>query len=149
MKEFIKNLATPHSDSMFGALWDFVNFETALKFAVLYMFVIWIALVVWVIKDVTNRTSNIFLQIICILLVVLLPFMWIFLYLLVRPGNTLLEKHYSEIEENLDTMAEFIALHVQEKKTQEEEKKAIKPKPKYQTKSQKRKNKKKAENLEK
>ena len=145
MKQFIQNLSTPNSDSLFGKIWEFVNFEMALKFLILYLFVIWIAVVVWVIKDITNRSSNIFIQILCILLVVILPFLGIFLYLLIRPGNTLLEKHYSEIEENLDTMAEFIAQHVQEKKEAEENKKPVKSKPKYQPKSEKKKNKKKPE----
>ncbi len=87
-------MRAPNSESLFGRLWESVNFEMALKFLVLYVCVIWIAIVVWVIKDITNRSSNVLLQILSILLVVILPFVGIFLYLLIRPGNTLLEKYY-------------------------------------------------------
>ena len=110
MNEFIKNFRPPNADSWFWQLWQWVNFETALKFLVLYIFIIWIAIVAWVIKDITNRTQSVVLQVFCILLVVLLPFVGIFLYLLIRPGNTLLEKHYAEIEENLEIISEFIAI---------------------------------------
>jgi len=119
MNEFIRNMRVPAPDSLFGKLWEVVNFEMALKFAVLYVFIVWIATVVWVIKDITNRTSIIILQILCILLVVLFPFIGIFIYLLIRPSNTLLEKYYSEIEENLDIVSEFIQNHITEKNEKE------------------------------
>jgi glucan phosphoethanolaminetransferase (alkaline phosphatase superfamily) len=84
-----------------------------LKFFILYICIIWIATIVWVVKDITNRSASITAHVLCILLVVLLPFIGIFLYLLVRPSNTLLEKYYSEIEENLNTMADFIHQHIE------------------------------------
>ncbi len=139
MNEFIKNMRTPSPDSLFGKLWEVVNFEMALKFAVLYVFIVWIATVVWVIKDITNRSSVIVLQILCILLVVLLPFIWIFMYLLIRPSNTLLEKYYAEIEENLDIVSEFIQNHIAQK--DEQDSWQTKKEKKYQSKADKKKKK--------
>lgn len=52
-------------------LWDTVTIEFVIKFAVVYFFVIWIAIIVWVIKDISNRTNNILLQILSILIVLL------------------------------------------------------------------------------
>ena len=141
MNEFIRNMRVPAPDSLFGKLWEVVNFEMALKFAVLYVFIVWIATVVWVIKDITNRTSIIILQILCILLVVLFPFIGIFIYLLIRPSNTLLEKYYSEIEENLDIVSEFIQNHITEKNEKEGYKEWSKQEKKYQSKSDKKKKK--------
>ena len=118
MNEFIKNIQEPSSSSLFGKLWEATSFEMVLKFFILYICIIWIATIVWVVKDITNRSASITAQALCILLVVLLPFIGIFLYLLVRPSNTLLEKYYSEIEDNLNTMAEFIHQHIGEQQEQ-------------------------------
>lgn len=113
MNEFIKNIQEPSSSSLFGKLWEATSFEMVLKFFILYICIIWIATIVWVVKDITNRSASITAQALCILLVVLLPFIGIFLYLLVRPSHTLLEKYYSEIEDNLNTMADFIHQHIE------------------------------------
>ena len=103
----------------------------------LYIFIIWIAIVAWVIKDITNRTQSVILQVFCILLVVLLPFVGIFLYLLIRPGNTLLEKHYAEIEENLEIMTQFIITQEQTEAKVDEKKYSSKSEKKKQKKKQK------------
>lgn len=116
MNEFIKSIQEPSSNSLFWKLWEATSFEMVLKFFILYICIIWIATIVWVVKDITNRSASIIAQLLCILLVVGLPFIGIFLYLLVRPSNTLLEKYYSEIEENLNTMAEFIHQHIESQK---------------------------------
>jgi len=128
MNEFIKNMRVPSENSLLWKLWEVVNFEMAIKFFVLYIFIIWIATVVWVIKDITNRSWHIIVQILC-------------------TSNTLLEKYYSEIEENLDIVSDFITQHIAEKKEAEQavEKKQNKEK-KYQTKSEKKKNKTKKNN---
>lgn len=149
MNEFIRNMRVPSENSLFWKLWEATNFEMALKFAVLYMCIVWIATIVWVIKDITNRTSNVLGQIICILMVVLLPFIGIFMYLLVRPSNTLLEKYYGEIEENLDIVSEFIQAHIADKQKWEEKNTVPeKTAKKYQSKSQKKKDKKKKKSSE-
>ena len=90
------------------SLWESITFEMFLKFMIVYFFIIWIAILVWVIKDINNRTSSIFLQIISILIILLLTPFWVFIYLLIRPGKTLFEKYYEEIEDNLDMISEFV-----------------------------------------
>lgn len=100
-------------------LWNSVNFEFAIKFLIVYVFIVWISIVVWVLKDIRNRTSNLFFQLFCLILPVLwTPLLWFFLYLLVRPSKTLYERYYDEIEENLDIINEII----EERKKQFEKK---------------------------
>jgi len=89
-------------------IYEIVTFDTFIKFAVLYFFIIWISVLLWVMKDISNRTNNIFLQIISILIILFFSPFWIFIYLLIRPSNTLFEKYYQEIEENLDIFHEII-----------------------------------------
>ena len=37
-------------------IWESITFETFLKFLVIYFIIVWVAILVWVIKDITNRT---------------------------------------------------------------------------------------------
>ncbi len=89
-------------------LWENITFEIFLKFSLVYFFIIWISLIAWVIKDISNRTENIFLQLLSILTIVFLTPLWIFIYLIIRPGKTLFEKYYEEIEDNLDTVEDIV-----------------------------------------
>ena len=67
-----------------------------------YIAVLWIALILWVTKDITNRTNNILFQILCISLVIFLtPVFGLVVYLLVRPGRTLSDHYYEEMETEL------------------------------------------------
>lgn len=91
----------------FTQIYQSINFEFIIKFVIVYFFLIWISLVVWVLKDIRNRTTNVFFQIFC-LIVAVIPFFGIFVYLLFRPSRTLYEKYYEEIEENLDIINEII-----------------------------------------
>lgn len=95
-------------DLYLQAMWEAVTFEFALKLWVIYFFVIWIALIVWVIKDISIRTNNIFFQIIAVLTILILSPFWIFIYLLIRPRRTLYDRYYEEIEENLDIFNEIV-----------------------------------------
>ena len=94
--------------TMFEMIWEMFTFEMIIKIAVVYFFIIWIAVLVWVIKDISNRTNNIFLQIVSILLIVFLTPLWVFFYLLIRPGKTVLEKYYQEIEDNLEILSSIV-----------------------------------------
>lgn len=95
-------------DIYVGNIWEMITFEFTLKFFIVYFFIIWIALVVWVIKDISIRTNNLFFQIIAILVILFLTPLWIFIYLLIRPRRTLYDKYYEEIEENLDIINEIV-----------------------------------------
>lgn len=89
-------------------LYDTITFDVFIKFAIVYFFIIWIALLLWVIKDISNRTDNLILQVFSILIILFLTPFWIFIYLLIRPSKTLFEKYYDEIEYNLELFNEII-----------------------------------------
>jgi hypothetical protein len=86
-----------------------VTLELFIKLLILYFFIVWISLIVWVYKDITNRTLNSFYQIFSLLLVLIFTPLGIFIYLLIRPIKTLTEKYYEEIEDNLDILSEAIS----------------------------------------
>lgn len=98
-------------------LWENITFEMFLEFIVLYFFIIWVALIVWVVKDISNRTQSIVFQLISVLIILLLSPLWIVVYLIIRPSKTLLERYYEEIDENLDMVEEVI----EDKNCKEEE----------------------------
>lgn len=77
-----------------------ITLDWIIKFSVLYLFIIWGAFIIWVVKDITNRTSNIFLQVLSILIIIIFtPIFWLPIYLLLRPRNTIFEKYYEDSEE--------------------------------------------------
>ncbi|EKE27663.1 MAG: hypothetical protein ACD_3C00178G0004 [uncultured bacterium (gcode 4)] len=70
-----------------------------IKFVILYFFILWWAFIIWIVKDITNRTTNVFLQVLSILIVIFLtPIFWLPIYLLMRPRTTIFEKYYEEEE---------------------------------------------------
>ncbi len=73
-----------------------LTFETFLKLVVVYFFIVWIAIIIWVTRDIINRSNNILLQIFSILTVLVWTPLWIVVYLLVRPSQTLFEQYYEE-----------------------------------------------------
>jgi len=89
-------------------LWNTITIEFMIKFAVVYFFIVWIALVVWVARDITNRSSSRIFQTLCILLMILFTPLGVFLYLLIRPGKSMYEKYTEEIEENLEILSEIV-----------------------------------------
>jgi hypothetical protein len=66
-------------------------------------------------KDISNRTNSIILQVISVLIILILTPFWIFVYLIIRPSNTLFEKYYNEIEENLDIFHQIIEDRINDK----------------------------------
>jgi len=89
---------------IFDYLINVVTLKNVIIFSVLYFFVIWISILVWVIKDITNRTDKVYVQILSILSVLIFTPFWVFLYLLIRPSKTLFEKYYLEVENNLECL---------------------------------------------
>ncbi|MCP4522775.1 MAG: hypothetical protein GY828_00995 [Candidatus Gracilibacteria bacterium] len=85
-----------------------ITFVTVFQFMLIYFFIIWIALIVWVIKDINNRTQSILFQLISILIIFLGTPLGVFIYLLIRPSKTIFEKYHAEVENNLDLMQEII-----------------------------------------
>ena len=89
-------------------IWEIVTLEFMIKFFVIYFFVIWGALILWVARDISHRTTSTLLQIFCILMIIILTPLGIFLYLLIRPGKTIYEQYYAEIENNLEILSEIV-----------------------------------------
>jgi hypothetical protein len=48
-----------------------ITIELAFKIVIAYFFVVWIALIVWVIKDISVRTNSIIFQILCVLTILI------------------------------------------------------------------------------
>lgn len=95
-------VTTPDS---LGTLENIMNSSLVTWIAIgilLYLCVLWIAIILWVTKDITNRTNNVAFQIVCISLVIFLtPIFGLVIYLIVRPTKTLIEKYYEEFELDL------------------------------------------------
>ena len=86
---------------------DMMSLEVLLYALVAYFFFMWIAIVVWVSKDIRNRTHNWLYQIFCIFLVIFWTPLGVFFYLMFRPGKTLLEQEYEEYEEDEQDQQDF------------------------------------------
>lgn len=93
---------------IFDYLMQVITLKNVIIFSVLYFFVIWISLLAWVIKDITNRTDKLYLQIISVLIILIFTPLGIFLYLLIRPWKTLFEQYYTEVENNLECLSEDV-----------------------------------------
>jgi len=91
------------NNNLLDSLFRIVSIENVVKFFVIYFFIVWIAILIWIIKDITNRTENILFQIFCIALILFFtPIFWFFLYIIIRPWKTLLEAYYEEVDWNLE-----------------------------------------------
>jgi len=108
MWDFINNIQNLNINEIFAYFIDSITFTIFLKFLVIYFTIVWIAILAWVIKDITNRTNSIILQFISILLILLLTPLWVFIYLIIRPSRTVFEKYYKEIEDNLDIFSDIV-----------------------------------------
>lgn len=69
----------------------------AVRIAGAYLVAVWLASVIWTVRDITDRTGNLVIQTFSVLLVVVFtPILGLPLYLLIRPRTTLAEKYYEE-----------------------------------------------------
>ena len=67
---FIETLSTG-SVAFYEDLLGAFTLDTVIKFMVMYIMIIWLAVIIWVIKDITHRTTNLLIQVLSILLVVI------------------------------------------------------------------------------
>lgn len=63
-----------------------------------YIGLLWLSIIIWVTRDIVSRSNNLFFQAFSILLVIGLPIVGVVLYLIVRPGKTLMERYYEQLE---------------------------------------------------
>jgi RNA polymerase subunit RPABC4/transcription elongation factor Spt4 len=86
------------------ALNFFINFDTSdwmgmsLRGVFVYLFILWVAMVVWVARDVVGRSKNLIFQVFAILLTIALNIFGLLIYLIIRPQKTLVEKYHEELE---------------------------------------------------
>ncbi|NCP76641.1 hypothetical protein GW830_00645 [bacterium] len=63
-----------------------MSIDLGIKLVLGYFFIIWAAFIIWVIKDITNRTTNILVQTISIFIILFFtPIFGLPIYLLIRP----------------------------------------------------------------
>lgn len=78
-----------------------MTIELFIKIAVLYFLIVWICIIVWVIKDSSDRSNSFFFQFFSLLLVTIWTPFWLLIYLLLRPTKTFFEKYNDDVEFNL------------------------------------------------
>jgi hypothetical protein len=54
-----------------GSFSDIITIKTFIKTVIIYFLVIWVAIFIWVIRDITNRTDSILLQFFSILIILI------------------------------------------------------------------------------
>lgn len=83
--------------------WPGGDWQAALKlfgFVVFaYLFIIWVASVLWVYKDIRSRTRDMISQAVGIGISIVLPIVGLPVYLVVRPGETLSEAYVRQLEQ--------------------------------------------------
>lgn len=87
-----------------------MSIDLGIKLVLGYFFIIWGAFIIWVIKDITNRTTNILVQTLSIFIILFFtPLFGLPIYLLIRPRTSLFEQYYEEeeVEETIDDVEEF------------------------------------------
>ena len=96
LRDLFANIST-------GAVLGYNSFLTSLsldmiiKGIIVYLLIIWAAFIIWVIKDISNRTTSLILQTVAIMLIIgLTPVFGLPIYLLIRPRTTLFERYYTE-----------------------------------------------------
>ena len=83
-------------------------FGLTLRGIFVYLFVLWVALVIWVARDIVSRTDKLILQVIAIILVIALNIFGLLVYLIVRPQKTLLERYQEDVEHKVLTENEEV-----------------------------------------
>jgi hypothetical protein len=89
MNEILDYLVNFQPDDWFGI---------SLRGVFAYLFILWVALVIWVARDSVGRSKNLVFQVFVILLAIVLNIFGLLIYLIVRPQKTLVEKYHEDLE---------------------------------------------------
>ena len=97
----------PDLGGVFGAFASSAPVQFSLRFLGLYIFALYLAVVFWTVRDAQQRTENAVLPYVAGGVVTVLPLLGLFLYLIVRPRETLHEGYERQLaEESLLAEAE-------------------------------------------
>ena len=94
--------------NILGPSLAFVSFDPLIRGAQLVLGIlasVLIFLVFWTTRDILSRTRSLLYQLLCILLVAVLPIVGFFLYLLIRPTRSLAQK---DLEATLQEVIELV-----------------------------------------
>lgn len=84
------------------AIWDDGTWQDAARIAVIllvaYLVIMWIAALVWTYRDITSRTRDTFTHAFSVLLVALFNLPGLFVYLILRPKDTLADLYDRQLE---------------------------------------------------
>ena len=82
--------------------WPGGSLESTIKLLALvfiaYALVLWMSAIVWVLRDVKNRTSDVTSQLVAVLLVALFNIPGLIVYLVIRPQSTLADAYERSLE---------------------------------------------------
>jgi len=81
-----------------GGSWENVA-TLAGTIAVAYVLVLWISIIAWTYRDIRDRTRDAAFQIVAVLLVLVFNILGWFIYMLLRPGETLAQAYARSLEE--------------------------------------------------
>lgn len=92
MPSFLTNLFESLNSSALGSF----------KLIILgYIALLWISIIIWVTRDALARSNSILFQAFSILLTIGIPILGVFLYLIIRPSKTQMERYYERLEANV------------------------------------------------
>lgn len=66
-----------------------------------YLGLLWLSIIIWVTRDSIHRSKSLIFQTFSILINILIPFLGVLLYLIIRPSKTSSELYYEELEHQL------------------------------------------------
>ncbi len=89
--------ATSSSGSTLSNLVNYLGIFIA--FLVTFMVIFWLTLIIWTFRDIRSRTQDLLSQILATVLVTVFFIGGLFIYLLLRPRNTLAEIYERQLEE--------------------------------------------------
>jgi ABC-type multidrug transport system fused ATPase/permease subunit len=77
------------------------SFKTLQLAIVVYVGILWLSIIIWVTRDAISRSNSLIFQVFAILLNIGFPVLGTLLYLIIRPGKTVMERYYEELEHRL------------------------------------------------
>jgi RNA polymerase subunit RPABC4/transcription elongation factor Spt4 len=83
--------------------WPFGSWQNSVKFlaavVITYLIVLWVSAIIWVFRDIRDRTRDPFFQAISVFVVLVFNLAGLWLYLILRPQVTLAEAYARSLEE--------------------------------------------------